>query len=300
MISGIQANTGSFLASLSNLENRLSQVNQQMSSGYRVNQASDDPTAIQPIVAYQGRIDYINQIKSNLTQAQTAAQTADSALQQASTLMDQLVTLATQGASSTSDASTRSNLAQKVQAIQQQLVAIANTTSNGQYIFGGDSATTAPYTYTGTGPNGVTQNGTPTNTQILRDSDGNEITPSLTAQQIFDSSNGSIFQAAYDLSSALLANNQTGIQTALTEVQTGSQQLTAASVSYGNIETWITNGISTATSHVNNLTQALSAVRDADLPTLATELTTDQTAMQAAIAADGSLNNMKSLFDYMG
>ena len=40
-------------------------------------------------------------------------------------------------------------------------------------------------------------------------------------------------------------------------------------------------------------------MRDADMPSLATQLTADQTAMQAAIAADGSLN-MKSLFDYMG
>jgi flagellin-like hook-associated protein FlgL len=121
----------------------------------------------------------------------------------------------------------------------------------------------------------------------------------MTADQIFDSPGGSIFQAAFHLGSALLSNNQSGIQTAITEVSNSQQQVAAATTNYGNIENWISSGISSATSHVNSLTEALSAVRDADLPTLATQLTADQTAMQAAISADGSLN-VKSLFDYMG
>jgi flagellar hook-associated protein 3 FlgL len=299
MISGLQANTPSFLASLSNLENRLSKVNQEMTSGIRVNRASDDPSAVAPIIAYQGRIDYIKQIQANLTQAQAEVQTADSALQQASTLINQLITLGAQGASSTSDGATRAILAQKVQALEQQLVSIANTAINGHYTFGGDDLATAPYAYNGSGPNGVVQNNTAANTQVLRDSDGNTITPRMTAQAIFDSPGASIFKAAFDLATALTSNNQAGIQTALNDVKTSADQLNAATTTYGNIETWITQGLTTATSHVNNLTQALSSFKDADIAADATELSLDQTAMQAAIAANGSLRT-KSLFDYLG
>ncbi len=306
MISGVYANNGNFLADLSQIDERISQANKQISSGIRVNQASDDPSAVAPILAYQGQISEINQLQTNLNSAQTEAKTADGALQTASTLMDQLVSLGAQGASSTSSPSARAVLGEQVQSIEQQLVAVANTSIGGTYIFGGDSSSTAPYTFTGTSPEGVIANGTPTNTATLRDADGNEIIPRLTAQQIFDVQSppgtpapGNIFQAASALGTALLANNQPGIQTALDQVKAGSAQLQQSTTAYGNIETWIQQGSQTATTHLNNITAALSTIRDSDVAADATQLSLDQTALQAALAAHAGLGT-KSLFSFLG
>ncbi len=306
MISGVYGNNGSFLADLSQIENRISQVNKQISSGIRVNQASDDPSAVAPILAYQGQISEIKQVQTNLSGAQTEAQTADGALQTASTLMDQLVSLGAQGASSTSSAASRAVLGEQVQSIEQQLVAVANTSVGGTYIFGGDSSSTAPYAFSWASPDGVVASGTPTNTATLRDSDGNEIVPRLTAQQIFDIKNpdgtlatGNIFQAAFALGTALLANDQPGIQSALDQVKAGSAQLQQSATTYGNFENWIQQASQTATTHLNNITQALSSIRDSDVAADATQLSMDQTALQAALAAHASLN-AKSLFDYLG
>ncbi len=306
MIAGLNASNGNFLADLSQLENRISQVNKQISSGVRVNQASDDPSAVAPILAYQGQIAEIKQVQIDLSTAQTEAQTADGALQTASTLMDQLVSLGAEGASSTSSASSRAVLSEQVQTIEQQLVAVANTSIGGSYIFGGDSSSTAPYTFSWTSPEGVIASGTPTNTATLRDADENEIVPRLTAQQIFDVKNpdgtpatGNIFQAAFALGTALQANDQPGIQSALDQVKAGSAQLQQSTTAYGNIETWIQQASQTATTHLNNVTQALSAIRDSDIASDATQLSLDQTALQAALAAHASLNT-KSLFDFLG
>ena len=307
MISGVYSNNGNFLADLSQLENRISQVNKQISSGIRVNQASDDPSAIAPILAYQGQLSAIKQVQTNLNNAQTEAQTADGALQTASTLMDQLVSLGAEGASSTSSASARAVLGEQVQNIEQQLVAVANTSIGGIYIFGGDSSSTAPYTFTGTSPEGVIASiATPSNTATIRDADGNEIIPRLTAQQIFDVQSppgtpapGNIFQAAFALGTALLANNQPGIQSALDQVKAGSAQLQQSTTAYGNIENWIQQGSQAATTHLNNITAALSTIRDSDVATDATQLSLDQTALQAALSAHASLN-AKSLFDFLG
>ncbi len=46
MLSGIDGTNGSFLADLNSIQNRISQDTQQLSSGIRVSQASDDPGAI--------------------------------------------------------------------------------------------------------------------------------------------------------------------------------------------------------------------------------------------------------------
>lgn len=306
MIAGLQAYNPEFLAGLSATEGRISTVNEQMSSGYRVNEASDDPSAVGPILAYQGQLDHLAQVTTNLNTAQTEAQTADGALQTASTLLDQLVTLGAQGANGTSDSSSRAVLGQKVQQIEQELVAVANTTVAGRYIFGGDDPSTSPYTYNWSGTNGVTQNGTPTNTAVTRDSDGNTIIPRLTAQQIFDVRDstgapaaGNIFAAAHALGTALLANNQTGIDNAIDQVKAGVTQLGQATTSYGNFESWLTQANQTAATHVSNITSALSSIRDSDVMGDLTQLTVEQTALQAALAAHGTLNT-KSLFSFLG
>src|SRR4051794_24296726 len=119
MIAGLEANDAAFLADLSNLENRITQVNKQITSGTRVAEASDDPSAVAPIIAYQGQIDHINQIQTNLNQVQTEAQTADGALQTASTLISQLISLGARGASTTSSAGDRQALGLQVQQIQE-------------------------------------------------------------------------------------------------------------------------------------------------------------------------------------
>ena len=306
MIAGIDAFNGNFLADVSQIETRISQINKEISSAIRVNQASDDPSAVAPIVAYQGEIAHVKQVQTNLDTAQTEAQTADGALQNAASLMDQLVSTGAKGASSTSDASTRSVLGLQVQQTLQQLVALANTSIGGSYIFGGDDSSAAPYSYNWTATSGVTQNTTQTNTATIRDSDGNEIVPRMTAQQIFDvkdangnPSTGNVFQAAYDLGQALLNNNQPGIQSALNEVKAASNQVNQATTSYGDTETWIDQASQSATNHLNNLTQALSAVRDSDITTDATQLTLDNTALQAALSAHGTLST-KSLFSFLG
>jgi flagellar hook-associated protein 3 FlgL len=306
MIAGIDAYNGSFLASLSDLETRISQVNQQISSGVRVNQASDDPSAVAPILQYQGEINQINQVQTNLDSVHTEAQSADGALQTASTLLDQLVSIGSSGASATASPATRASLGEQVQGLEQQLVSIANTSVSGRYIFGGDSPGTAPYTYDWTSPAGVVRNSNPTNTTAIADADGNQIVPRLTAQQIFDPRNsdgtpatGNIFNAAYALGQALLSNDQTGILNALEDLKAGVTQLGQATTSYGNIQSWIQQASQDATTQLNNVTRALSSIRDSDVATDATQLTLDQTALDAALSAHGSLNT-KSLFSYLG
>lgn len=306
MLSGISAFDSSFLANLNQTETRITADDQEMSSGLRVSQASDDPSAVSSILDYQEEISRVTQVQSNLTGAASMAQAADAALQSTSTLLDQLVSIGTQGASSTTNASSQATLATQVQQIAQQLVGVANTTYNGQYLFGGDAPSTQPYTFDWTSPKGVAQNSTAGSTSVLRDASGNSIVPNMTAQQIFDVQNpngtsaaGNVFQAVYDLGTALQANNQAGITAATQEIQAAVTQVGQATATYGNTENWIQNAQSDASERLTNLQSGLSSVQDADAATVATQLTTDQTAEEAALQAHASIST-KSLFSYLG
>jgi flagellar hook-associated protein 3 FlgL len=227
MLAGLDAFNSTFLSDLNTTENRINRANEQLSTGYRVNQPSDDPGAIDAILGYQGQIDQVTQIKSNVSQATTIANVADSAIASASNMLNELTSIAAQGASSTSTPATRSSLGQQVQGIEQQLVSLANTTFNGQYVFGGDASTTQPYTFNWSVAGGVVRNNTSTNTIVITNSDGDTLAvPGQTAQQIFDAQNadgspatGNIFQNVYALGQALQNNDEAGVQAATTSIQ---------------------------------------------------------------------------------
>lgn len=305
MLKGIQGQNSTFLTDLNKIENRISANNKAITSGNRINQASDDPASISALLSYQSQIDHLNQVQTNLALANTQATTADGVLQNAATILDQLTSIAAQGASDTSSADTRATLGDQVKQIQQQLVALANTSVNGRYVFGGDTPEVAPYTYSATAAGGVIQNSTAGATSLLQDASGSSINPGLTAAQIFDSSSGgtpsadNIFQAVYNLGQALASNDTTGIKAASDAIKLGATHLNQAASQYGNTENWISQATDAVSNQLTQVQTLLSSVRETDLPTAITQMTTDQTAMQAALAAHASLSN-KSLFDYFG
>lgn len=138
MISNLDPSSQLFLANLSHVEQRLSEANEQLSSGKKLNVASDDPGDVASLLQLRTDHQRNTQIESNLTLANTDATAADTALAGAASLMDTAIQLATQGANSTQTADTRATLAQQVQSILEEMVAYSQTQVQGSYIFSGD------------------------------------------------------------------------------------------------------------------------------------------------------------------
>jgi flagellar hook-associated protein 3 FlgL len=156
-------------------------------------------------------------------------------------------------------------------------------------------------------PGGVVQNNTSASTISVTNSDGDSmLIPGQTAQQIFDSQNangspatGNIFQNVYALGQALQNNDQAGIQAATSSLQASEAQLGQATTISGNTLSWLQQSSDVTTSKLTNLDTQLSGLRDADAAQAATDLSTAQTAEQAAIAAHGTMQ-IKTLFSYLG
>lgn len=300
MLKGIQGQNPSFLTDLSRIQDRIASTNKQITSGYRVNQASDDPQSITSILKLQSQIDHLTQTQTNLSTAKSQNETADGALQTATTILDQLTSIASQGATDTTTSNTRALLADQVKQLAGQLAGIANTSANGQYLFGGDNPNVAPYSFNwASGTNGVVSNSTGAATALLDDGSGSTISAGMSAAEIFDSGSNSIFAAAYNLGQALANNDSSGVQSALASMKSAGTYLSQVSASYGNRENWIAQASETASNHLSTLQAALASIRETDLPSAITQMTTDQTALQAAISAHANLSN-KTLFDYFG
>jgi flagellar hook-associated protein 3 FlgL len=285
----------------------MQQAQAEVSSGLRVQQASDDPTEIAEILQLQGDISQNQQIQSNLNSVSSELGTADSALQTAVKAVESVTSLGTQGATSTATADERTNLAQQVTGILQTLVGIANTNIDGRYIFSGDQDTQPMYQVDPTQPEGVKQLVSATATQVIVDASGTSISVSKTAQEIFDARDsngnptaGNVFAAVNSLATALQSNNQANISQAVISLQSADQFLNDQMAFYGQAETSISTATTVAQQFQTQDTSNLSQLRDADVATVAVQLNLEQVQNQAALSAESTLLQQRDLFSYLG
>ncbi len=206
-----------FLNGLATLQNEQLKTQQQLSSGYAVSSAADDPAATQNLVDLGSSLAAAQAYQSNLNGVQAEASAADTALSSAINLVQSAQSIASQGASSTATAAERQNLATQIQGIQQQLVSIANTSVGGRYIFGGDDDQTAPYQYDASSATGVDALTSASSTRTIVNPNGEPVYQALTASTIFDPTTGGVpasgntFAALQNLQTALTNNDSEGI-----------------------------------------------------------------------------------------
>lgn len=126
---------------------KLSTISQQLATGKRINQPSDDPVGVGQSLTLHSLQSGIQQYMSNLNTAKGSLGYIDNAASSMSDLLNQAYQLAVQGASSTTDQVGRDAMVQQITSLQSQLLNVANTQGpNGGYIFAGQKADTKPYT----------------------------------------------------------------------------------------------------------------------------------------------------------
>jgi flagellar hook-associated protein 3 FlgL len=235
------------------------------------------------------------------------AQTSDQTLGSAISLMQNAQSIAAQAQGMTVTPEQMQIMAAQVQGIQQQMVSLANTQVAGQYIFGGDQGTSAPYQYDPSSTtNGVDQLTTQTATYAFTNPNNQTVYQPLTATQIFDNQDSSgtptannVFVALQSLNTALQNNDATGVANALDALNTASDWLTQQQSHYGTQEQRITSEQNTVANQVTSVQTSISGIRDTDEVKAATDLTQEIAAQSAAYEAQAAIPQ-KSLFDYLG
>ncbi len=189
----------------------------------------------------------------------------------------------------------REALAQQIQGIQQEILGLANTSYNGQYLFSGTSTTTTPYVEDASSASGVTYNGD-SSTNSVEISAGQAMPINLPGSQLFSSTTSSVFQSLQDLSTALTTN--TNISGATAEVQQALNYVSTQQTFYGNSVDRLNNAQTFLTQEQSQLTETESASVDVDMATAVANLTQSETVQQALVQAGGQLSQA-DLFDYL-
>ena len=308
MIPPGSSTTGSawFLDGLANLQARQTETQRQLSSGYRVHDASDSPGEVPELVALGSSLGVLQTYQTTLGKVQAEAQLADSVLDSSISLIGHARALAAQGANTATSAAERLSLAAEIQGIQEHLVAVANSTSGGRYIFGGDQDQKAPYVSNLASAAGADSLSPAAATRVIVNPIGQSVYQGRSATTIFNPSDaagvpiaGNTFIALQNLRLALAANDQAGTVAALDQLKVASDYLIRQQASYGSAEQRITSEQNDASNQVTAVKVQIGRIRDADIVAAATDLTLENTSQQAALGAQASVSR-KTLFDYLG
>jgi flagellar hook-associated protein 3 FlgL len=141
-----------FLTAIATLESNLAQTQNQISSSQSFTTASQNPTAAGAVNNYNQALAQSRQYDTNAGSAQTRLSTEDNTLSQVQTQLQSLRNLALEANNSTLSSADRSAIATQAAQIQKSLLGLANTQDgNGEYLFGGFSTQTQPFSLSATG-----------------------------------------------------------------------------------------------------------------------------------------------------
>jgi flagellar hook-associated protein 3 FlgL len=283
------------LNALENLRQQQATAMLQLSTGSTINQPSDSPAGSARLVEINNLSSQVDSFQQSIGSVNGLLSTADSTLSSVTTALQRAITLGTEGANGTLSDSNRADIAAEMSDIQTQLISLANSSYQGQFIFSGTSQA-QPFAADSSSSSGVTYAGNDgVNTVSI--GPNYKLQVNLPGSQVFTGSGGNVFQSIQDLINALQTNSD--ISGAVTEVSSAASYISNQRVFYGNAMTQTNSQSTYLDTEKTGLSQQVSNVSAADIATVATQVTSDQTAATAALEAIGRVSQLGSLFDYL-
>ena len=264
----------------------------ELSSGLSVTSLEDNPTAVAESAQLGSSIAADDTFVQTASSEQSQLQVADSALGEVVTQVTSALSLAVQGSSGGLSASNLATIGQQLVGIRDQVLSLANTSYQGEYVFGGSVGSTAPFSIDSTTtPATVTYSGD-SSVQSISTPDGQKIQVNLPGSSVFGTSSSGVLQSLNQLiadfsggsASATVTADTAGLTASLTQL---SQQRSVLDSSLSRIESTSTY---TQTQEAQ-LTVAQSSLVAADPATVASQLSSAETQHQALLSVMSALGS---------
>lgn len=303
-------------STLANLQTNLSSMSvlqNELSSGSKINKPSDDPSGTVSALELQQQLRNNDQYSRNIADGQSWLATEDTALQTSVSQLNRAYDLATQANSaSTGSADSRAAITTELEGIKQTLVSLANTQYNGRNVFAGTSGATAAvsvtsatdattgnttYGYSWATTGGTVDRRINANSTVQVDSNGAQVFGSDPPTGS-PSTATSVFSALDNLISAVNSGSSTAMGTAMDDIQTHTTTISSELSRIGANETRLSDAADQTSSNKLDLQTSLSSVKDADIAETYVNLQMKQTAYQAALSATAKIIQ-PSLLDFL-
>ena len=284
---------------LANLQADRQNVNlavEQASSGKSIANLSDNPLAAGQLVLSNAQIADLDQFSYSISTVQGSLNTADSALNSVVGSLTQAVSVGTEAAGGTLSSTELQALGQQVDQVLQQVVGLANTTYQGNYVFAGTAVKQQPYNSSGVYAGNSSVNS-------VEVGEGQTVSLGLSGSAIFGAPSAAgqpdlTFQYLSNLSSDIKAGDYNAITADITNVQSSLNNVIAQRSSYGDILQQLNSDSTNLSQQKLTLQQYQTNLIGVDEAQVATNLTQSQTTLEAAIAA-ASRVSQDSLINYL-
>jgi flagellin len=228
-----------------------------LSSGFRINSAADDAAGLQISNRLSSQINGLNQAVSNANDGISLAQVAEGAMDEITTALQRIRTLAVQSQNGINSAADRSALQKEVTALVAEISRIATTTQ-----FGGTSLLNGSYSAKFlVGANG-----------------GQNISVNLSSNSL----GGKGFGASALNVSTLNISTADGASSAISALDDAIKSIDGERADLGAIQNRFQSTIRNLSNIVENVSAARSRIRDTDFARETAELTRAQILQQAS------------------
>ena len=182
--------TSNFISYINQHAENLLKTQQQIASQKRINKSSDDPIGMGQVLGYRTNLAVNDQYQENIEQGMTRIEFNELTLDLASDLVDTARELAAEYSGPTHSAAARQSVALQIKDLYDQVMQMANSKFNGNYIFSGHATNTAPFSHDA--DFNATYNGDDGKFQIMV-SDGVEVNIVADGRKIFqNAANGGV------------------------------------------------------------------------------------------------------------
>ncbi len=279
-----------FLTSVEKLNSLLDDANQQVSTGKKLLHLQDSPSGSSEMVGLRDELSRIDQYKANLDYGNLFLGVADSALSSAHDLVTSIFTKGSEAATGTVTAEERATIAQEIRAMRDQLLAIANTTAQGRYLFAGSRITAPPFSISG---DTVTYQGDQEVNKIAI-GDGLDVQAGVAGGDVLTP----VFQAISTLLTAIDGDDVSAIKAALPGFESALSGINQSRGTVGAALTRLQGNATELDTRKTTLHSLQSSLEDANLAQAITQRNQLQSALEATLTVQATAR--KSLFDYLG
>ncbi len=282
--------TLNFLRNLNAGLQRLSDLQQRLATGKRMQRPSDDPTNLPPVLVMRDALRAAEQYERNAQDTATLLGVGQQALLDATAVLQRIRELALQASNGTLTPSDLQTVRVEVSNLLDELVALGNSQVAGRYLFAGTATTTAPFVRSGDAVAYLGNSGA-----LLREVDRGVV---LDASLPGDAALGATFAAVTDLLQALASGDPGAVQAELPHLDTALDALLQAQADLGARANRVEVLQQRWSEFAVQMRELLSVREDADMAEVVMALRLQENTYQAALAAGARLLQ-PSLVDFL-
>ena len=279
---------------------KMADLQAQMSSGKKINAASDDPSGTADVLRLQGEQRQLAQYDRNAADGEAWLTTINDALTTSLSTLRKARDLTVQGGNGALGINSRIALAQEIEGLRDNLLAQANTTYLGRSVFAGTTAGVAftdgttpagaplpAYTFSGAGVDGTVTRTVASGTDIRVDSSGSAV---------FGEGDASVFALLDSIAATLRAGGDPSDQ--LDAIDDHLDAMTTEVASVGARQNQVDAAQDLISQSTLTAKTRLSAVQDIDLAQIILDLGAQEVAYKGALAA-GAKVLQPTLLDFL-